>query len=234
MTNRGSCPNHESHRPPRPRLQRRIVNLFEGSRQRKRRRAEQEQFALFIDGACAWTNEIRGFSPEEKSAIAATLANLKTDHWEAESFHKVSRRLKATWEPSQPMAFRKSSRRERQAESPSPPTDATVHYSARYHEESQLRETPSSNRNWLIVMSKDFLKSVHNIDRKLQGRVLEAIGEICQNPLTARGDTVKPLSQEMRGQWRYRLGDFRLIYQPVPDRQQVILLMFDDRGSIYS
>ena len=67
---------------------------------------------------------------------------------------------------------------------------------------------------WFIGMSSSFSKDINKIDRKLQGRILEALNEITQNPVSLRGDTVKPLSGELEGCWRYRIGDYRLIYSP--------------------
>jgi hypothetical protein len=48
------------------------------------------------------------------------------------------------------------------------------------------------------------------IDRKLQGRILEALVEITKNPTEVRGDTVKPLTGDLKGFWRYRVGDYRI------------------------
>ncbi len=86
---------------------------------------------------------------------------------------------------------------------------------------------------WMIGMSQDFLKATQSIDRKLQGRILEALTEISQNPTIVKGDTIKPLSKEFKGLWRYRLGDYRLIYQPLPDKMQILLVDFSTRAAAY-
>lgn len=77
------------------------------------------------------------------------------------------------------------------------------------------------------------MKSTMKIDRKLQGRILEALGEIAQDTVTVKGDTMKPLSHEQNGLWCYRLGDFRLIYQPVPGKRHILLLALAPRGAAY-
>ncbi len=51
---------------------------------------------------------------------------------------------------------------------------------------------------WYIGMSSNFTKAISKIDRKLQGRILEALTDITENPTTIRGDTMKPLSGELR------------------------------------
>jgi len=86
---------------------------------------------------------------------------------------------------------------------------------------------------WYIGMSSAFSKDISKIDRKLQGRILEAITEITQEPMILRGDTVKPLTGELQGCWRYRLGDYRLIYSPDKATGDITLVAFASRGSVY-
>jgi mRNA-degrading endonuclease RelE of RelBE toxin-antitoxin system len=87
---------------------------------------------------------------------------------------------------------------------------------------------------WYIGMSSNFSKDISKIDRKLQGRILEALNELTQNPISLRGDTVKPLTGELQGCWRYRLGDYRLIYSPDRSTGDITLLAFASRGSAYA
>lgn len=75
---------------------------------------------------------------------------------------------------------------------------------------------------------------MRQLDRTLLGRVLVAIAEICEGPTSLRGDTVKPLSGELAGRWRYRIGDYRLIYLPDERRRTVFLLAISPRGSAYA
>jgi mRNA-degrading endonuclease RelE of RelBE toxin-antitoxin system len=86
---------------------------------------------------------------------------------------------------------------------------------------------------WLIGMSNDFIKAVQDVDRKLKGRILDAIGYISKSPMVPNGDTVKPLRRPDR-LWRYRIGDYRLIYLPIPHKRQILLVNFSSRGSAYS
>lgn len=105
----------------------------------------------------------------------------------------------------------------------------------RFHEEDvpfTLREEPDA-RDWRFVMSTRFLKAIRDIDRKLQGRILEALGDLARGPMATKGDTVKPLSHDYSGMWRYRIGDYRLVYQPVPPNREILLIEFAARGSVY-
>ena len=82
-------------------------------------------------------------------------------------------------------------------------------------------------------MAKTFKDAIRTIDRKLQGRILVALSDIAEAPMTSVGDTVKPLKGELSGCWRYRIGDFRLIYLPDPNTGDVTLVAFASRGSSY-
>lgn len=86
---------------------------------------------------------------------------------------------------------------------------------------------------WYVGMSSNFMKDVDKIDRKIQGRILEALTDITIDPITLRGDTVKPLTGELQGSWRYRIGDYRLIYSPDKTTGDITLLAFASRGSVY-
>jgi len=92
---------------------------------------------------------------------------------------------------------------------------------------------PRRSPPWYVGMSSGFLKDVLKIDRKLQGRILEALTDLAKNPLETKGDTIKPLSGELKGCWRYRIADHRLIYSPDRETGNVTLLAFAPRGSAY-
>ena len=87
---------------------------------------------------------------------------------------------------------------------------------------------------WFIGMSDAFIKNTKNIDAKIRGRILQAIANIVKAPIKKKGNTVKPLVGEMQGLWRYRIGDFRIIYQPDISTKHILLLAFDSRGSVYA
>lgn len=77
----------------------------------------------------------------------------------------------------------------------------------------------------------DFARAVRALDQKMRGRVLMAILDIVCAPTTPRGDTVKALVSDRRGLWRYRIGDYRLIYYPQPSG--IRFLQLGHRSEIY-
>ncbi len=87
--------------------------------------------------------------------------------------------------------------------------------------------------SWYIAMPETFTKSIKGLDKKIQGRILEALGKIVRDPLKEVGDTVKPLSRDMKGLWRYRIGGYRLIYRPEVDTNRIVLVACGARGSVY-
>ena len=116
-------------------------------------------------------------------------------------------------------------------------------------EEERREETPTVYRKvaeprapfgylrkaeWLLGMSDEFVKAVQDMDRKLQGRILEAISYISAKPIEPKGDTVKPLTGEFKGLWRYRIGDYRLVYWPDAQNKHVVLVDFTSRAEAYN
>ena len=99
--------------------------------------------------------------------------------------------------------------------------------------EKRIAKPTQDKPIWLIAISNQFTKDIQNIDRKLGGRILTAIGAIYKDPTTPKGDTIKPLSSDLKGFWRYRVGDHRLVYSVDSENQHIILVAFASRGDIY-
>ena len=93
-------------------------------------------------------------------------------------------------------------------------------------------DSPPSD-DWLIALTSPFRKQLNGLDKNMQGRVMAAIAEICRDPKARHGDTVKPLVRELSGLWRYRLGGYRLVYDPVESRRTVFLMAVGARTGIY-
>ena len=66
---------------------------------------------------------------------------------------------------------------------------------------------------WRFSATRKFQRDVRN-HKGLFVKATNAIVTICQDPLNPQGDTIKSLSGSLKGLWRYKLGDFRLIYRP--------------------
>lgn len=88
------------------------------------------------------------------------------------------------------------------------------------------------NGAWRFKATSKFIKDMNAIVR-LFDRVIEALTVMREGPTTAHGNTVKPLTRELKGKWRYRIGDYRLVYEPDSERQVVKLLGISHRKDVY-
>ena len=85
---------------------------------------------------------------------------------------------------------------------------------------------------WFITLKPAYTASFVELSKTRQKQATHAHAELEQDPITPRGNTVKPL-KGWDNLWRYRLGDYRLIYSVVPDKQVVQLLAIGPRGDVY-
>ena len=145
-------------------------------------------------------------SPEEMASIRASLEAIEEGHIEFAHPEVAIDTLKQLWRSDEPRSL-------------------------------SLREAParylSTTSDWLIGISPEFHKVTQHIDRKLQGRIFEAIGHISREPTTPKGDTVKPLTSDLKGLWRYRIGKSRLVYYPDSENRHITLVTFAGRGGVY-
>lgn len=86
---------------------------------------------------------------------------------------------------------------------------------------------------WLLGMSRSFCEQTDGVDRKMQGRILQALKDLSENDVVPHGDTIKPLGGSFKGCWRYRLGEYRLIFEPNREQARITLIAFLPRGSAY-
>ena len=87
-------------------------------------------------------------------------------------------------------------------------------------------------RRWQFTLAKEFRRDLKQRSHLFE-QSIGALMEVCDSPMSARSNTVKPLKNELRGMWRYRMGDFRLIYQPDKDRRVVHFLGLKPRADAY-
>jgi len=57
--------------------------------------------------------------------------------------------------------------------------------------------------------------------------------KIVKAPMTPTGNTIKPLEGDKKGFWRYREGDYRIVYLPDKSNLKVVFFDFNSRGEIY-
>jgi mRNA interferase RelE/StbE len=85
---------------------------------------------------------------------------------------------------------------------------------------------------WVIRYTREFRKQIKKIDRLSAARILDYMDEVAalENP-RARG---RALIRDLRGFWRYRIGDYRVIAE-IHDSDLVIIgVEVGHRRSIYN
>lgn len=85
---------------------------------------------------------------------------------------------------------------------------------------------------WLITHKPAYDAAFVELSKTQQKQATQAHAELEENPITPRGNTIKPL-KGWKNLWRYRLGDYRLIYSADPERKVVQLLAIGPRSEVY-
>ena len=92
-------------------------------------------------------------------------------------------------------------------------------------------DDPTAGRPWRFAHTNRFRKDVHGHMSKFMA-IGKATWDICRDPTTSRGQDIKPL-EGRPGRWRYRLGDYRIIYWPDKRERRVVFERFGPRGNVY-
>lgn len=85
---------------------------------------------------------------------------------------------------------------------------------------------------WTITQKPSFLTDFVDLNKDLQHSVTRGLKQLENDAITPRGDTLK----KMKGYdnvYRYRLGDFRMVYAADLNSKMVQLLAIGPRGRIY-
>ena len=85
---------------------------------------------------------------------------------------------------------------------------------------------------WTVEIDRFAEKQLHKLDRSVQKHLLDWLSERidgCKNPRHFG----EPLRGNLTGLWRYRVGEYRIIYEIQDERLIVIALAIGHRGKIY-
>ncbi len=80
----------------------------------------------------------------------------------------------------------------------------------------------------LLPKAKQFYA---NAELSLARKIARCLEQLEVNP--RRHNNIKPLHGQFSGQWRYRVGDYRVIYQIDDGRQRVHITAIVHRGQAY-
>lgn len=71
-------------------------------------------------------------------------------------------------------------------------------------------------------------KQIAKLDERLKVKIKEALEQIAENPLSG-----KVLSQELKGRFSYRVGDYRIIYRVYHQEITILVLTIGHRRDVY-
>ena len=82
----------------------------------------------------------------------------------------------------------------------------------------------------IVTSSRRVEKEIADLPSDVRGRVVTAIKNLAGEP---RPDGVRKLSGELKGAWRVRIGDYRVLYDIDDERQLITLLAVLHRREAY-
>lgn len=85
---------------------------------------------------------------------------------------------------------------------------------------------------WQTVQKSAYLSDFIELNKTLQQAVVNAVKDLENDPLALRGNTIKKMTG-FTNVYRYRIGDFRLIYAVAQEAELIQLLAVGPRSSIY-
>lgn len=86
---------------------------------------------------------------------------------------------------------------------------------------------------WQVKLSAKAEKYYKKLDKKMRNRVRQALEELStfENPIEHQD--VKPLTGELKGFYRLRIGDFRIVFALLCDIRIIAVVNFAPRGDVY-
>jgi len=88
-------------------------------------------------------------------------------------------------------------------------------------------------KNWKVELSENSLKYLKKSDKKTSQRLLSSLEalEASEHPLSHKD--VRPLVGKLRGFYRLRVGEFRLIFELDNTNKRIGVLLIIPRGNAY-
>jgi mRNA interferase RelE/StbE len=86
---------------------------------------------------------------------------------------------------------------------------------------------------WSVELSKSTLKTLDCLGKRAASRILDRLEELeeTENPL--RHKDVRPLEGKLKGSYRLRVGEYRIIFELDSESRRIGLLAIVPRGKGY-
>jgi mRNA interferase RelE/StbE len=82
-----------------------------------------------------------------------------------------------------------------------------------------------------VRLTKSAAKDYRSVETALAKRLAKAFEMLEQNP--RQHPNIKALKGELAGRYRYRVGDYRVVYRIDDDTAEVIILLIKHRREVY-
>jgi len=88
-------------------------------------------------------------------------------------------------------------------------------------------------KSWSVELSRSALKALDQLERKTSLRILDRLEELgqCDNPL--RHKDVRALEGKLKPYYRFRVGEYRVIFELDPEYKRIGILAIAPRSKIY-
>lgn len=87
---------------------------------------------------------------------------------------------------------------------------------------------------WRLTISRTYKKSLRKLGPEIRARAHAAVSDLLEHPMEVRGNSVTRLRHDKSGLWRYRIGNYRLVYLPMPKQHELVLIKLETRGGVYN
>jgi mRNA interferase RelE/StbE len=87
--------------------------------------------------------------------------------------------------------------------------------------------------SWTVEVKPAAEKQYHKLDKKTRARILDALRDLesLQNPF--QHNDVRPPTGELKGDWRLRVGEWRVLITPHAETQILHVYAILPRGGAY-
>ena len=90
-----------------------------------------------------------------------------------------------------------------------------------------------SGKNWSVELSKSALKSLGHLERKASLRILDRLEELGESDNPLRYKDVRALEGKLKPYLRFRVGEYRVIFELDRGDRRIGVLAIVPRGRAY-
>jgi mRNA interferase RelE/StbE len=87
--------------------------------------------------------------------------------------------------------------------------------------------------SWTVKVSPQAERYFKRLDKPTQNRIKKAFKNLCKSENPVGGKDVIPLTGELRGAYRLRVGGYRVIFYLIEDKRIIAVVNLWPRGDAY-